>query len=87
MVSLSFTLASHRPADQPVAAMLLCVEMENVTRGLPARRTAGIVQVGVRYGFGYLFGRRLLKERLLPYDLDRVLGELWVRAQHGKVFE
>ena len=70
--------------------MLSLVEMENVTRGLPegpARRTAGIAQVGARYGFGYLFGRRLLKERVLPYDLDRVLGELWVRAQHGKVFE
>jgi ubiquinone biosynthesis protein len=46
--------------------MLSLVEMENVTRGLPegpARRAARIAQVGARYGFGYLFGRRLLTGR------------------------
>jgi len=40
--------------------------MENVTRGLsegPARRAARIAQVGARYGFGYVFGRRLLVGR------------------------
>jgi len=38
----------------------------NVTRGLPegpARRVARIAQVGARYGFGYVFGRRLLPGR------------------------
>jgi ubiquinone biosynthesis protein len=46
--------------------MLFLVEMENVTRGLPegpARRAARIAQIGARYGFGYLFGRRLLTGR------------------------
>lgn len=46
--------------------MLIAVEMENVTRGLPegpARRAARIAQVGARYGFGYVFGRRLLTGR------------------------
>src|ERR671920_771758 len=50
----------------PIAVMLFLVEMENVTRGLPegpARRAARIAQVGARYGFGYLFGRRLLTGR------------------------
>jgi len=40
--------------------------MENVTRGLPegpARRAARIAQVGARYGFGYVFGRRFLLGR------------------------
>lgn len=40
--------------------------MENVTRGLPegsARRAARIAQIGARYGFGYVFGRRLLVGR------------------------
>jgi ubiquinone biosynthesis protein len=38
----------------------------NVRRGLPegpARRVARIAQVGARYGFGYVFGRRLLPGR------------------------
>jgi ubiquinone biosynthesis protein len=42
------------------------MEMENVTRGLPegpARRAARIAQVGARYGFGYVFGRRFLLRR------------------------
>jgi ubiquinone biosynthesis protein len=42
------------------------MEMENITPGLPegpARRAARIAQVGARYGFGYLFGRRLLLGR------------------------
>src|SRR5919107_4122853 len=46
--------------------MLFLVEMENVTRGLPegpARRAAKIAQVGARYGFGYVFGRRFLTGR------------------------
>ena len=46
--------------------MLFLVEMENVTRGLPegpARRAARIAQVGARYGFGYVFGRRFLLGR------------------------
>ncbi len=40
--------------------------MENVTRRLPegpARRAARIAQVGARYGFGYVFGRRFLLGR------------------------
>ncbi len=47
----------------PIAVMLFLVEMENVTRRLPegpARRAARIAQVGARYGFGYVFGRRFL---------------------------
>jgi ubiquinone biosynthesis protein len=50
----------------PIAVMLFLVEMENVTRGLPegpARRAARIAQVGARYGFGYVFGRRFLVGR------------------------
>jgi len=46
--------------------MLFLMEMENVTRGLPegpARRAARIAQVGARYGFGYVFGRRFLLGR------------------------
>lgn len=42
------------------------MEAENVTRGLPkgpARRAARIAQVGARYGFGYVFGRRLFLGR------------------------
>ncbi len=42
------------------------METGNVTRGLPegaARRAARIAQVGARYGFGYVFGRRLLVGR------------------------
>src|SRR5215210_402432 len=49
-----------------IAAMLFVVEMENLTRGLPegpARRAARIAQVGARYGFGYVFGRRFLLGR------------------------
>lgn len=48
--------------------------MENVTRGLPegpARRAARIAQVGARYGFGYVFGRRLLVGRRAR-DVGRV---------------
>ena len=65
--------------------MLSLVEMENVTRGLPegpARRAARIAQVGARYGFGYVFGRRFFLGRR-KRDVDRVgtrlrfaLGEL-----------
>ena len=61
------------------------MEMENVTRGLPegpARRAARIAQVGARYGFGYLFGRRFLLGRRRQ-DVGRIgtrlrmaLGEL-----------
>jgi ubiquinone biosynthesis protein len=50
----------------PIAVMLFLMEMENVTRGLPegpARRAARIAQVGARYGFGYVFGRRFLLGR------------------------
>jgi ubiquinone biosynthesis protein len=46
--------------------MLFRMEMENVRRGLPegpARRAARIAQVGARYGFGYVFGRRLFSGR------------------------
>ncbi len=42
------------------------METGNVTRGLPegaARRAARIAQVGARYGFGYVFGRRFLVGR------------------------
>ncbi len=42
------------------------METGNVTRGLPegaARRAARIAQVGARYGFGYIFGRRFLVGR------------------------
>src|SRR5215216_5600621 len=52
--------------------------MENVTRGLPegpARRAARIAQVGARYGFGYMFGRRLLQERRRR-DVGRVGTQL-----------
>ncbi len=54
------------------------VEMENVTRGLPegpARRAARIAQVGARYGFGYVFGRRLLPGRRRR-DVGRVGTQL-----------
>src|ERR687890_88359 len=54
--------------------MLFAVEVENVTRGLPegpARRAARIAQVGARYGFGYVFGRRLLLGRQAR-DVGRV---------------
>jgi ubiquinone biosynthesis protein len=50
------------------------VEAENVRRGLPegpARRAARIAQVGARYGFGYVFGRRLLLGRR-KRDVGRV---------------
>ncbi|MDP8951344.1 MAG: AarF/UbiB family protein [Actinomycetota bacterium] len=50
------------------------MEVENVTRGLPegpARRAARIAQVGARYGFGYVFGRRLLLGRRAR-DVGRV---------------
>ncbi len=46
--------------------MLFSVEVEKVTRGLPegpARRAARIAQIGARYGFGYVFGRRFLLGR------------------------
>jgi ubiquinone biosynthesis protein len=42
------------------------MEAENAMRGLPkgpARRAARIAQVGARYGFGYVFGRRLFLRR------------------------
>jgi ubiquinone biosynthesis protein len=58
-----------------IAAMLFIVDMENVTRGLPegpARRAARIAQVGARYGFGYVFGRRLLPGRRRRRDVGRV---------------
>jgi len=50
------------------------VEVENVTQGLPegrARRAARIAQVGARYGFGYVFGRRLFLGRRAR-DVGRV---------------
>src|SRR3954470_12024281 len=40
--------------------------MERVSRGLPespARRVGRIARVGARYGFGVVFGRRLLPRR------------------------
>ena len=52
--------------------------MENVTRGLPegpARRAARIAQVGARYGFGYVFGRRLTFGRRAR-DVGRVGARL-----------
>src|ERR671912_1948831 len=61
---MAFRLSSA--VQPPVAVMLFLVEMENVTRGLPegpARRAARIAQVGARYGFGYVFGRRFLLGR------------------------
>jgi ubiquinone biosynthesis protein len=54
--------------------MLFPMEIENVTRGLPegpARRAARIAQVGARYGFGYVFGRRFLLGRRRQ-DVGRV---------------
>lgn len=42
------------------------MEVDKATRSLPegpARRAARIAQVGARYGFGYLFGRRLFLDR------------------------
>ena len=42
------------------------MEVESTARGLPegaARRAARIAQIGARYGFGYVFGRRLLPGR------------------------
>ncbi len=69
---MAFRLSSAvRP---PIAVMLFLVEMENVTRGLPegpARRAARIAQVGARYGFGYVFGRRFLLGRRRQ-DVGRV---------------
>ena len=50
------------------------METGNVTRGLPegaARRAARIAQVGARYGFGYVFGRRFLVGRRAR-DVGRV---------------
>jgi ubiquinone biosynthesis protein len=50
------------------------VEVKNVTRGLPegpARRAVRIAQVGARYGFGYVFGRRLFLGRRTR-DVGRV---------------
>jgi ubiquinone biosynthesis protein len=50
------------------------MEVENVTRGLPegpARRAVRIAQVGARYGFGYVFGRRLFLGRRTR-DVGRV---------------
>ncbi len=50
------------------------MEVEKSTRGLPegpARRVARIAQVGARYGFGYVFGRRLLLGRR-KRDVSRV---------------
>ena len=50
------------------------MEVENVTRRLPegpARRAARIVQVSARYGFGYVFGRRLFLGRRTR-DVGRV---------------
>ncbi|QIN78011.1 hypothetical protein GBA65_05190 [Rubrobacter marinus] len=50
------------------------METGNVTRGLPegaARRAARIAQVGARYGFGYVFGRRFLLGRRAR-DVGRV---------------
>jgi ubiquinone biosynthesis protein len=62
----------------PITVMLFLVEMENVTRGLPegpARRAARIAQVGARYGFGYVFGRRFLLGRQRQ-DVGRVATRL-----------
>ena len=59
--------------------MLFAVEVENVTRGLPegpARRAARIAQIGARYGFGYVFGRRLLLGRRA-----RDVGRIGVRLR------
>src|ERR687885_469816 len=71
------------------------VDAENATRGLPkgsARRAARIAQVGARYGFGYVFGRRLLLGRRRR-DVGRVgtrlrlsleeLGPTFVELGHG----
>jgi len=65
--------------------MLPVVEGREETRGLsggPARRAARIAQVGARYGFGYVFGRRFLTGRQAR-DVGRIgtrlrlaLGEL-----------
>lgn len=63
--------------------MLFVVEMENVTRGLPegpARRAARIAQVGARYGFGYVFGRRFLLGRRRR-DVGRVGTRLRLALQ------
>src|ERR671926_779686 len=46
--------------------MLFSVKTEKITQRLPegpARLAARIAQVGARYGFGYVFGRRLLLGR------------------------
>ena len=46
--------------------MLFSVETEKITQRLPegpARLAARVAQVGARYGFGYVFGRRLLLGR------------------------
>lgn len=58
--------------------MLFLMEADNATRGLPegpARRAARIAQVGARYGFGYVFGRRLLVGRR-NRDVGRVGARL-----------
>jgi len=63
--------------------MLFLMEMENVTRGLPegpARRAARITQVGARYGFGYVFGRRFLLRRQRR-DVGRVGTRLRLALQ------
>src|SRR4028119_1517919 len=63
------------------------MEMENVTRGLPegpARRAARIAQVGARYGFGYVFGRRVLLRRQRR-DVGRIGTRLGVAAGRGGV--
>ncbi len=47
-----------------MAAMLSGVVFQRVTRGLPegaARRAAAVARVGARYGFGFVFRRRLFR--------------------------
>ena len=54
--------------------MLSGVVFQRVTRGLPegaARRAAAVVRVGARYGFGFVFRRRLFRGRR-NVDLGRV---------------
>lgn len=49
--------------------------MEKVTQGppeTPARRVAGIARVGARYGFGFVFGSRLLPRQRRRADTGRI---------------
>ncbi|CAN5671426.1 AarF/ABC1/UbiB kinase family protein [soil metagenome] len=54
--------------------MLSGVVFQKVTRGLPegaARRAAAVARVGARYGFGFVFRRRLFRSRR-NVDLGRI---------------